>query len=175
MALFGEKYGDSVRVIKFGESVELCGGTHVKSTGEIGLVRIVNEGSVAAGVRRIEAVTAEVAERAYYHQCDQLKTLKQFFNNAPDLVQAVHKSIEENAGLKKQIENFIEEKVVQMRQTLLDTAFDINGVKVARFLGEASAITPGQSAVFYDGKRVLGGAFIASQRGIFKVIAEHPF
>ena len=152
MALFGEKYGDSVRVIKFGESVELCGGTHVKSTGEIGLVRIVNEGSVAAGVRRIEAVTAEVAERAYYHQCDQLKTLKQFFNNAPDLVQAVHKSIEENAGLKKQIENFIEEKVVQMRQTLIDTAFDINGVKVARFLGEASPEIVRSLVAFLKGK-----------------------
>lgn len=152
MALFGEKYGDSVRVIKFGESVELCGGTHVKSTGEIGLVRIVNEGSVAAGVRRIEAVTAEVAERAYYHQCDQLKTLKQFFNNAPDLVQAVHKSIEENAGLKKQIENFIEEKAVQMRQTLLDTAFDINGVKVARFLGEASPEIVRSLVAFLKGK-----------------------
>ncbi|MBO7724326.1 MAG: alanine--tRNA ligase [Paludibacteraceae bacterium] len=152
MALFGEKYGDSVRVIKFGDSVELCGGTHVKSTGEIGLVRIVNEGSVAAGVRRIEAVTAEVAERAYYHQCDQLKTLKQFFNNAPDLVQAVHKSIEENAGLKKQIENFIEEKAVQMRQTLLDTAFDINGVKVARFLGEASPEIVRSLVAFLKGK-----------------------
>jgi alanyl-tRNA synthetase len=152
MALFGEKYGDSVRVIKFGESVELCGGTHVNSTGEIGLVRIVNEGSVAAGVRRIEAVTAEVAERAYYHQCDQLKTLKQFFNNAPDLVQAVHKSIEENAGLKKQIENFIEEKAVQMRQTLLDTAFDINGVKVARFLGEASPEIVRSLVAFLKGK-----------------------
>ncbi len=138
MALFGEKYGDSVRVIKFGQSVELCGGTHVGSTGEIGLIRIINEGSVAAGVRRIEAVTAEAAEKAYYIQCDQLKTLKQFFNNAPDLVQAVHKSIEENSALKKKIEGFMEEKAVQMRQTLLDSALDVNGVKVARFLGEAS-------------------------------------
>ncbi|MBO7317069.1 MAG: alanine--tRNA ligase, partial [Paludibacteraceae bacterium] len=89
-------------------------------------------------VRRIEAVTAEAAEKAYYIQCDQLKTLKQFFNNAPDLVQAVHKSIEENATLKKKIEGFMEEKAIQMRQTLLDSALDVNGVKVARFLGEAS-------------------------------------
>lgn len=152
MALFGEKYGDSVRVVKFGQSVELCGGTHVQSTGEIGLVRIVNEGSVAAGVRRIEAVTADAAEKAYYIQCDQLKTLKQFFNNTPDLVQAVHKSIEENVALKKKIENFIEEKAIQMRQTLLDNAVEVNGVKVARFLGEASPEIVRSLVAFLKGK-----------------------
>ena len=85
MALFGEKYGDDVRVIKYGPSVELCGGCHVQSTGRIGSVRIIMETRVAAGVRRIEAVTAAKADELYYMAQDMLNGLKALFNNAPDL------------------------------------------------------------------------------------------
>ena len=138
MALFGEKYGDDVRVIKYGDSIELCGGTHVSSTGKIGSIRIVMETSVAAGVRRIEAVTAQKADDLYYAQQDMLINLRSLFNNAPDLAGAIHRAIDENAGLKKQVEEYMQEKILQFRDKLIKNAEDINGTKVVRITGEVN-------------------------------------
>ena len=136
MALFGEKYGDDVRVIKFGDSVELCGGCHVSSTGRIGAIRIVMETSVAAGVRRIEAVTAAKADELYYLAQDTLNGLKALFNNAPDLAGTIHKFIDENANLKKQIEQFTAEKIEQFRDRIIGRAEDYNDIKLVRLEGE---------------------------------------
>ena len=136
MALFGEKYGDDVRVIKYGPSVELCGGCHVASTGRIGSVRIIMETSVAAGVRRIEAVTAAKADELYYMAQDTLNGLKALFNNAPDLAGTIHKFLEENAGLKKQIEQFMAEKIEHFRDDIIARAEDYNDIKLVRLTGE---------------------------------------
>ena len=136
MALFGEKYGDDVRVIKYGPSVELCGGCHVSSTGRIGSVRILMETSIAAGVRRIEAVTAAKADELYYIAQDTLNGLKALFNNAPDLAAAIHKSIEENAGLKKQIEQYMAEKIEQFRDDIIRRTEDFGDIKLVRLQGE---------------------------------------
>ena len=136
MALFGEKYGDDVRVIKFGDSVELCGGCHVSSTGRIGAIRIIMETSVAAGVRRIEAVTAAKADELYYAAQDMLNGIKSLFNNAPDLAGAVHKFIDENAALKKQIEQFTAEKIELFRDHLITAAEDFGDIKLVRLQGE---------------------------------------
>ena len=137
MALFGEKYGDDVRVIKFGPSVELCGGCHVASTGKIGALRIVMETSVAAGIRRIEAVTAAKADELYYKQVDTLNGLRGMLNNAPDLAGAIRKAIDENAELKKQIEGFMAEKIARYCDELLAKAVDYNGIQLIRLEGEA--------------------------------------
>ena len=136
MALFGEKYGDDVRVIKYGPSVELCGGCHVSSTGRIGCVRILMETSIAAGVRRIEAVTAAKADELYYMAQDTLNGLKALFNNAPDLAGAIHKSIDENAGLKKQIEQFMTEKIEHFRDQIIAQAEELGDIKLVRLTGE---------------------------------------
>jgi len=136
MALFGEKYGDDVRVIKYGPSIELCGGCHVSSTGRIGAVRIIMETSVAAGIRRIEAVTAAKADELYYGGQDVLNGLKALFNNAPDLTAAIRKFIDENAGLKKQIENFMAEKIERYRDDLISRAEDFGDIKLVRLTGE---------------------------------------
>ena len=136
MALFGEKYGDDVRVIKYGPSVELCGGCHVASTGRIGSVRILMETSIAAGVRRIEAVTAAKADELYYMAQDTLNGLKTLFNNAPDLTAAIHKSIDENADLKKQIEQFTAEKIERYRDAIIARAEDFGEIKLVRLSGE---------------------------------------
>ena len=136
MALFGEKYGDDVRVIKFGDSVELCGGCHVSSTGRIGAIRIVMETSVAAGVRRIEAVTAAKADELYYLAQDTLNGLKALFNNAPDLAGTIHKFIDENANLKKQIEQFTAEKIEQFRDHIIGRAESFGDIKLVRLEGE---------------------------------------
>ena len=105
MALFGEKYGDKVRVIRFGNSIELCGGTHVKSTGTIGLFKIVTESAVAAGIRRIEAVTGEECENYLYSMQDTIASIRSFYEASPNLVNSIKKTVEENAVLKKQIED----------------------------------------------------------------------
>ncbi len=136
MALFGEKYGDDVRVIKFGDSVELCGGCHVSSTGRIGAIRIIMETSVAAGVRRIEAVTAAKADELHYLAQDTLNNLKLLFNNAPDVVNAIHKFIDENASLKKQIEQFTAEKIEQYRDHIIGRAESFGDIKLVRIEGE---------------------------------------
>ena len=163
MALFGEKYGDDVRVIKFGPSVELCGGCHVASTGKIGSLRIVMESSVAAGIRRIEAVTAEKADELYYKQVDTLNNLRGMFNNAPDLAGAIRKAIEENADLKKQIEGFMAEKIACYCDELLAKAVDYNGITLIRLEGEADHNVLRQVPVilktkFPEGKYALVGA-----------------
>ena len=132
IALFGEKYGDEVRVVQFGKSVEFCGGCHAKRTGRLGLLRIVSESSVAAGVRRIEALTGKAAEESVYMQQDLLTSLKELFNNAKDLTAAIQKTIEENSGLKAQVEDFVKQKVQQIKASLLERAEDINGVKVLK-------------------------------------------
>ena len=126
IALFGEKYGDHVRVIQFGSSVEFCGGTHVAATGNIGMVKIISESSVAAGVRRIEAYTGARVEELMNTIEDTLHDLKALFNNAPDLAGTIRKYIDENAGLKKQVEDFMKEKEAQLKERLLKNVQEVN-------------------------------------------------
>ena len=133
IALFGEKYGDKVRVVRFGKSVELCGGTHAQATGQIGMFIILSEGAVAAGVRRIEAVTGEAAWEQMRAMTTALKGAKAFFNNTPDLSEAIHKLIDENAGYKKEIESFVQEKTAKLANKLANEAEEINGIKVVKF------------------------------------------
>ena len=139
IALFGEKYGDEVRVIQFGNSIEFCGGTHVSSTGKIGMVRIISESSVAAGVRRIEAITGERVEMMIDKFQDTMADLKALFNNVPDLKSAIRKAIEENAGLKKQVEEFMKEKAASLKNDLIANAKEISGVKVIKTVAPISA------------------------------------
>jgi alanyl-tRNA synthetase len=139
MALFGEKYGDTVRVIQYGPSLELCGGTHVKATGEIGFIRILSEASVSAGVRRIEAVSGAKAEEFMNMQQDMLRDLKALFNNAPNLVASIKKSLEENTAMKKQVEQFVQEKVIILRDKLIQNAVERNGQKVIVLKGDFEA------------------------------------
>jgi alanyl-tRNA synthetase len=133
IALFGEKYGDHVRVIQFGKSIEFCGGTHVAATGHIGMFRIVSESSVAAGVRRIEAVTGAKVEEMMDAAQDTFNQLRSFFNNAPDLTGAIRKYIEENADLKKQVEGYVKEKEAALKENLLNSIKEVNGVKLIKF------------------------------------------
>ena len=130
MALFGEKYGDKVRVVRFGESCELCGGTHAAATGQIGFFKIVSESAIAAGVRRIEAVTGVNAELLVDGMETTIRIAKSFFNNAPDLAAAIKKMIEENETYKKQMEEVIKEKTMTLKNSLKDMAKQINGVNV---------------------------------------------
>ena len=130
MALFGEKYGDTVRVVKFGDSCELCGGTHAAATGQIGFFKIVSESAIAAGVRRIEATTGVHAELLVDGMETTLRIAKAFFNNAPDLAAAIKKMVEENETYKKQMEEIVKEKTVTLKNSLKTMGKEINGVNV---------------------------------------------
>ena len=128
MALFGEKYGDRVRVVQFGQSVEFCGGCHVKATGQIGMFKIVGESSVAAGIRRIEAITGQAVEEALYQLQDGMEQLRQLFNGAPDVEGAIQRLISENADMRRQAEEFVHEKAQQLKQHLLRVAVERDGI-----------------------------------------------
>ena len=131
MALFGEKYGDSVRVVSFNPefSIELCGGTHVDATGNIGFFKIISESGIAAGVRRIEAVTGEKAEEFVYSQSNTLNSVKSLFKNQPNVITAVTNVIEQNSSVQKQLENLQKQQALQIADSLLAAADVINDVK----------------------------------------------
>ena len=130
MALFGEKYGDRVRVVRFGPSVELCGGCHTSATGNIGFFKITGESAIAAGIRRIEAVTGEQAEELVLGLQGQIKTARSFFNNVPDLAGAIQKLIEDNASFKKQAEEFAKQKAAEFARELAGKAQPANGIQL---------------------------------------------
>ena len=130
IALFGEKYGDKVRVVRFGPSCEFCGGIHASATGKIGFFKIISESSVAAGIRRIEAKTGRECENLLYGLEDTIKAIKVFFNNAKDLQGAIRKHIEEHDTMKKEIETFQAQAVERISQQLVEKARIVNGVHV---------------------------------------------
>ena len=128
IALFGEKYGDKVRVVRFGPSCEFCGGIHAHSTGHIGMFKIVSESSVAAGIRRIEAKTGKECEELLYHIEDAMKAIRALFNNAKDLQGVIEKYIDEHDSMKKEIEQFQAQAVERAKQKLIEKAKTVNGV-----------------------------------------------
>ena len=130
IALFGEKYGDRVRVVKFGDSVEFCGGCHAKATGQLGMVRITSESSIAAGIRRIEAITGKEVEAMCDMMQDFMTDLRSLLNNAPDLMATVRKAIAENKELQNQVGEFRSMKAKELKQKLVEKAKEMNGVKV---------------------------------------------
>ena len=130
IALFGEKYGDRVRVVKFGSSVEFCGGCHAAATGQIGMVRILSESSIAAGVRRIEAITGKAVEDLIDRAQDFQNDLKGLFNNAPNLFETISKAIAENKELQAQVDEFKSQKAGQFKEKLIQDAKEKDGIKV---------------------------------------------
>ena len=149
--LFGEKYGDKVRIVNFGPSTELCGGTHTSATGTIGMFKIVSESAISAGVRRIEAVTGEVAEAIVYEAQDTISSIEQIVRS-PKLVQAVEKVVENNAALSREVEDMRKEKVVALAQTIAAEAKESNGVKLVKL------------AINYSGEVLKDLAFAIRQR-----------
>ena len=135
MALFGEKYGDEVRVIRYGDSVELCGGTHVDNTGNIGMIRIISESSIAAGIRRIEAITGDTVEAAVDQMANTLREIGSMLNNAPDVVAAMKKAIAENTELHKQVEDYFNERAASLASESIAAAKMVEGIKVVSFRG----------------------------------------
>ena len=132
IALFGEKYGDKVRVVQFGKSVELCGGCHAASTGRLGMFKILSESSVAAGVRRVEAITGAQVENLLYSLIDTAAELRSIFNNAPDLKAAVQKTIDENSELHSELSGLMRDKAAQLKQQFMSQAKEVNGLKVVK-------------------------------------------
>jgi len=134
IALFGEKYGDEVRTVRFGTSIELCGGTHISSTGRIGTFRIVSESAIAAGVRRIEAVTAKKCEEYLYDGRYTLKSVKSMLNNSPDVIQALQRLLDENNEMKTTIQEFVKEKTERIKQGIIAKKKIINGISVFKLI-----------------------------------------
>ncbi len=130
IALFGEKYGDKVRVVKFGSSVEFCGGCHASATGTLGMVRIISESSIAAGVRRIEAITGKAVEDMMDKAQDMMNDLRGLLNNAPNLVDVVRKAIADNKELQDQVDQFKSARAMEYKKDMIEKAREVNGVKV---------------------------------------------
>ena len=140
MALFGEKYGDHVRVIRFGSSTEFCGGTHIHSTGRIGTFRILSESSVAAGVRRIEAVSGDAAEEYLYGIDDMVQSIRGLFYNSPQLITAIKKILEENADLGRQVGGYVRQQTSEVKRRLLEQRVEVNGIRLFLVRREVPAV-----------------------------------
>lgn len=130
MALFGEKYGNSVRVIRFGDSVELCGGTHTASTGNIGSFKIISESAVAAGVRRIEAITGKYVETYIDNIESQMKMMRQFLGNSPDILKGLQKLMNENESYRKALDDAAMERIAALQKTLIEESKIVNGIRL---------------------------------------------
>ncbi len=141
LAFFGEKYGEKVRVIRYGESVELCGGTHVKATGQIGLVKIISEGAIASGIRRIEAITAAKAEEYVYEQEALISNLKHLVKSPTEPLKAIQQLMDQNTEMRKQLEVLNHEKALQLKDELVKRVENINGINflATRITADASA------------------------------------
>lgn len=160
-ALFGEKYGDYVRVIKFGDSIELCGGTHTGATGDIGLLKIVSESAVAAGVRRIEAVTGSYAESLVDTAEETLNTIKSCFNNTPNVIASIQKMIQENEAAKKALEEAARKHTIELKEKIISNKTTINGLDIYTFRGVSDGETM-KNIAFMLYKEVEVGSFIAA-------------
>ena len=161
MALFGEKYGDTVRVIQYGNSIELCGGTHVEATGNIGLFKIISEGAVAAGIRRIEATTGAYAEEILYAAEDMIMQIRTFFNNTPNLTGSIKKMVAENDTLKKEAEEFMKERAATLKDTVIRNGQNINGINVLALKGTFIAEVV-KNAAFLAKQECTNTAFVAA-------------
>ena len=149
MALFGEKYGEEVRVIKYGDSVELCGGTHVRNTGNIGIIKIVSESSIAAGIRRIEAITGEMVENSLHELQDTLKEVATLLNTH-NVIQSIQKTVSENASLKKEAENMIQERIKTVSEQVLNSKITENGINIFTLYGPRPRIAEMAKGVAFN-------------------------
>ncbi len=164
MALFGEKYGEEVRVIKYGDSVELCGGTHVANTGNIGMIKIVSESSIAAGIRRIEAITGSAVEDLMAATGKTLHNVASMLNNAPDVLTALKRYIDENAELRHQAEEAFNERVAVVTDEVLKSATTVNGVTVAELRGVRIPDLVKNVAFGIRGRQAQNTVFVAATR-----------
>jgi alanyl-tRNA synthetase len=162
MALFGEKYGDEVRVVKFGSSVELCGGTHVANTGNIGMIRIISESSIAAGIRRIEAITGSKVEEMMNDIESAMKHIKSLFNNAANIIQTIEKSLNENNELRQQVDIFTKERTLTVKEGLIKSSTVENGIKVIPYIGPMLPEVAKDIAFMLRGEITERMAFIAA-------------
>ena len=164
MALFGEKYGDEVRVVRFGSSVELCGGTHVANTGNIGMIRIVSESSIAAGIRRIEAITGAKVEDMVNDLEGMVKHIKMLFNNAANIIQTIEKSLNENSELRQQVDMFTKERTLAIKEILIKNMVEENGVKLLYYVGPMLPEVAKDLAFMLRGEITERMAFIAATK-----------
>jgi len=176
--LFGEKYGDVVRVIRFGDSIELCGGTHVEATGQIGFFKIISEVAISAGIRRIEAITADKAEAYIYEKLDALGEISELLNNPKNLPKSVGKLVQENTNLNKQVEELLQDKVKNIKQELINKKENVKGINFISDVVEIESAAAMKDLAFQLKKEVdnlvlFMGANIKGKANLSLMISEN--
>ena len=177
MALFGEKYGDKVRVVEFGDSIELCGGTHTDSTATIGMIKITSEGAIATGIRRIEAITANKVEEYVNGKIDTLDEINALMKNPSNITDSLNRLIEENNAMKKTIEKFEAKKAADLFDKLYSNAKDLNGIHFVKAIIKADSAETLKSVAFEARKNsedtiIVLGADINGRASIFAMVSD---